>query len=118
MGSRITPDFPQEFADYWAVGFDWRSDESVLDRFDQFVAEIDGQTIRFLHVRSPELNAVPLLLNHSHPTSFVELRQAGRLLADSAFSRRGSHRCLPCRCCLAAGFRLLQPALSPLLESG
>ncbi|MEX3757328.1 epoxide hydrolase family protein [Mycobacteroides abscessus] len=78
----IAPDYLQELADYWAHGFDWRAHESDLNKFDQFVTEIDGQVIHFLHIRSPEPNAVPLLLNHSYPTSFVEFLQASRLLTD------------------------------------
>ncbi len=46
------------------------------------MTEIDGQTIHFLHLRSPEPDATPLLLNHSYPTSFVEFLAASRPLSD------------------------------------
>lgn len=78
----ITPDYLQELADHWATGFDWRVHESELNTYEQFVTEIDGQTIHFVHIRSPEPNAIPLLLNHSYPTSFVEFLEVSKLLTD------------------------------------
>src|SRR5215207_4582931 len=59
-------------AEYWRTGFDWRAQEARLNAFLQFTTEIDGQTIHFLHVRSPEPNALPLLILHGYPSSFVE----------------------------------------------
>jgi pimeloyl-ACP methyl ester carboxylesterase len=59
-------------AGYWREGYDWRAQEARLNAFPQFTAEIDGQTIHFLHARSPEPNALPLLLIHGWPGSFVE----------------------------------------------
>ncbi|WP_405136947.1 epoxide hydrolase family protein [Nocardia sp. NBC_01388] len=78
----IAPDYLHELATYWAEGFDWRAQEAELNRYPQFVTEIDGQTIHFLHLRSPEPNATPLLLNHSYPTSFVEFLAASGPLTD------------------------------------
>ncbi|MGW2231648.1 epoxide hydrolase family protein [Streptomyces formicae] len=71
-----------ELADYWADGFDWRAHEARLNAFPHFLTEIDGQTIHFLHIRSPEPDATPLLLNHSYPTSFVEFLEASGPLTD------------------------------------
>ncbi|MFD4377055.1 epoxide hydrolase family protein [Streptomyces sp. NPDC058486] len=78
----IPPAYLQELASYWSDGFDWRAHEARLNTFDQFVTEIDGQTLHFLHLRSPEPDAIPLLLNHSYPTSFVEFLQASGPLTD------------------------------------
>ncbi|WP_218003228.1 epoxide hydrolase N-terminal domain-containing protein [Nocardia concava] len=78
----ISPDYLRELAAYWADGFDWRAQEAELNRYPQFVTEIDGQRIHFLHLRSPEPNATPLLLNHSYPTSFVEFLAASGPLTD------------------------------------
>ncbi|MDM2420307.1 epoxide hydrolase [Mycobacteroides abscessus] len=78
----IAPDYLQALADYWANGFDWRAHESELNTFEQFITEIDRQTIHFLHIRSPEPNATPLVLSHSYPTSFTEFLEASKLLAD------------------------------------
>ncbi|MFH8483315.1 epoxide hydrolase family protein [Streptomyces sp. NPDC018055] len=78
----IPPAYLHELADYWANGFDWRAHEARLNTYPQFLTEIDGQTIHFLHLRSPEPDATPLLLNHSYPTSFVEFLEASGPLTD------------------------------------
>ncbi|WP_194813775.1 epoxide hydrolase family protein [Nocardia sp. XZ_19_385] len=78
----IATDYLHELAAYWADGFDWRAHEAELNRYPQFVTEIDGQIIHLLHLRSPEPNATPLLLNQSYPTSFVEFLQASGPLTD------------------------------------
>jgi pimeloyl-ACP methyl ester carboxylesterase len=62
----------QELATYWGKDFDWRAQEARLNSYPQFLTEIDGQTIHFLHVRSPEPSATPLLMTHGYPGSFVE----------------------------------------------
>ncbi|SFA97567.1 Pimeloyl-ACP methyl ester carboxylesterase [Amycolatopsis marina] len=62
----------RELAEYWANDFDWRAQERRLNEFPQFVTTIDGQDIHFLHVRSPEPDALPLILTHGWPGSFVE----------------------------------------------
>ncbi|MFC6015826.1 epoxide hydrolase family protein [Plantactinospora solaniradicis] len=59
-------------ADYWLEEFDWRAFEARLNAYPQFVTEIDGETIHFLHVRSAREDAVPLLLTHGWPGSVVE----------------------------------------------
>jgi pimeloyl-ACP methyl ester carboxylesterase len=62
----------KELATYWAGGFDWRAQEAELNSYPQFRTEIDGQTIHFLHVQSPEPHARPLILLHGWPGSVVE----------------------------------------------
>ena len=62
----------QELLAYWRDEFDWRAQEARLNAFDQFVTEIDGQRIHFVHHRSPEPDAVPLLISHGWPGSVVE----------------------------------------------
>jgi len=57
---------------YWRDGFDWRAQEARLNAFDQYVTEIDGQRIHFVHQRSPEPDATPLLISHGWPGSIVE----------------------------------------------
>ena len=59
-------------AEYWRTTYDWRKQEARLNAFPQFTTEIDGQTIHFLHVKSPEPNALPLLILHGYPSSIVE----------------------------------------------
>src|SRR5262249_1943821 len=52
----------RDMAGYWGNGFDWRKEEAKLNAFPQFTTTIDGQNIHFLHVRSPEPNALPVIL--------------------------------------------------------
>jgi pimeloyl-ACP methyl ester carboxylesterase len=59
-------------ADYWANGFDWRGQEARLNALPQFVTTIDGQDVHFLHIRSPEPGALPLIVCHGYPGSVVE----------------------------------------------
>jgi epoxide hydrolase len=62
----------RELAEYWKDGFDWRAYEARLNSYPQFVTEIDGQDIHFLHVKSTEPAAVPLILTHGWPGSVFE----------------------------------------------
>jgi epoxide hydrolase len=57
---------------YWRDQFDWRASEARLNSYPQFVTEIDGQQIHFLHVRSAETGALPLVLTHGWPGSVLE----------------------------------------------
>ncbi|SHN43513.1 epoxide hydrolase family protein [Cryptosporangium aurantiacum] len=68
----VPVDYLRDLAAYWADGYDWRAHEAELNRHPQFVTEIDGQRLHFLHVRSPHENALPLLLSHGWPGSVVE----------------------------------------------
>jgi microsomal epoxide hydrolase len=52
----------RELVGYWADGYDWRKHETRLNEFPQFTTTIDGANIHFLHVRSPEPDALPLIL--------------------------------------------------------
>ncbi|WP_410658736.1 epoxide hydrolase family protein [Amycolatopsis sp. lyj-112] len=72
----------KELAEYWADGFDWRAQEAELNEFPQFTTEIDGQTIHFLHVRSAEPDALPLILTHGWPSSPFEFRKIIGALTD------------------------------------
>ncbi|GAA0734915.1 epoxide hydrolase [Dactylosporangium roseum] len=62
----------EELAAYWLEQFDWRAVEDRLNSHPQFVTEIDGEQIHFLHVRSPKRDATPLILTHGWPGSVVE----------------------------------------------
>lgn len=62
----------EELLDYWREDFDWREHELRLNAFDQFKTEIDGVDVHFVHERSSNPDAVPLLLIHGWPGSFVE----------------------------------------------
>ncbi|MEO9330474.1 epoxide hydrolase family protein [Gordonia aurantiaca] len=59
-------------AEHWRIGYDWRAHEAKLNELDHHVTEIDGQRIHFVHVRSSEPDALPLILTHGWPGSFLE----------------------------------------------
>src|SRR3954452_7380273 len=62
----------QELARYWAADYDWRKCEARLSALPQFITEIDGLDIHFVHVRSKHENALPLVINHGWPGSIIE----------------------------------------------
>jgi pimeloyl-ACP methyl ester carboxylesterase len=62
----------QELARYWATGYDWRKCEARLNALPQFVTEIDGLDVHFIHVRSKHENAMPLIVTHGWPGSVIE----------------------------------------------
>jgi epoxide hydrolase len=72
----------KELAAYWADGYDWRAQEARLNQFPQHTTTIDGQTIHFLHVRSPEPDALPLLVTHGYPSSVAEFLEIIGPLSD------------------------------------
>ncbi|HEY3261553.1 MAG TPA: epoxide hydrolase [Pseudonocardiaceae bacterium] len=72
----------RELAEYWRTDYDWRAAETALNAFPQFVTEIGGATVHFLHVRSPEPDAVPLLLTHGWPGSVAEFLDVIGPLSD------------------------------------
>ena len=72
----------QELAGYWADGYDWRKQEAELNQYPQFTTTIDGANVHFLHVRSPEPDALALILTHGWPGSIVEFLDVIRPLAD------------------------------------
>ncbi len=62
----------ERLAQYWATEHDWRKIEARLNSFPQFVTEIDGVNIHFMHVRSKEPNALPVIVTHGWPGSIIE----------------------------------------------
>ncbi len=104
----------KSLADYWRNGFDWRAQEARLNAFPQFMTEIDGQPIHFLHVRSPEPDALPLIMSHGWPGSIAELMAIVGPLTDPA--AHGGDR--------ADAFHLVAPSLPgfgfsvPMRQSG
>jgi pimeloyl-ACP methyl ester carboxylesterase len=72
----------QELAAYWADGYDWRKQEARLNELPQFTTTIDGANVHFLQVRSPEPDALPLILTHGWPGSVVEFLNAIGPLRD------------------------------------
>ena len=62
----------QKLARYWATDYDWRKVEAKLNSLPQFVTNIDGVDIHFIHVRSKEKNALPVIVTHGWPGSIIE----------------------------------------------
>jgi pimeloyl-ACP methyl ester carboxylesterase len=62
----------QDLANYWGADYDWRKCEAGLNALPNFVTEIDGLDIHFIHVRSPHEDALPLIVTHGWPGSIIE----------------------------------------------
>jgi len=74
----------RELVEYWRRDYDWRAAEYELNQIPQFTTVIDGQQIYFMHVRSPEDDALPLILTHGWPGSVVEFLDVIGPLTDPA----------------------------------
>ena len=83
--SRGVPlDYLKQLAAYWRDGYDWRKHEARLNEHPQFTTTIDGQPVHYLHIRSPEPEALPLILTHGWPGSIVEFLDIIGPLSDPA----------------------------------
>jgi pimeloyl-ACP methyl ester carboxylesterase len=74
--------YVRDLAEHWRTGFDWRAQETRLNAFPQCTTTIDGQNVHFLHVRSPEPDALPLIITSGWPSSPAEFRAVLGPLAD------------------------------------
>jgi hypothetical protein len=74
----------QELARYWAADYDWRRCEAKLNALPHFMTEIDGLGIHFIHVRSDHDDALPLIVTHGWPGSFIERLKIIGPLTDPA----------------------------------
>jgi len=74
--------YTQELCDYWATDYDWRRFESALNAYDNFVTEVDGLDIHFIHVRSRHEDATPMILTHGWPGSVAEFMGVIEPLTD------------------------------------
>jgi pimeloyl-ACP methyl ester carboxylesterase len=75
--------YMKELAGYWLNEFDWRRTEKDINRYPNFVAEIDGHKVHFLHVRGSGRTSLPLMLIHGWPGSFLEMMKLFPLLANN-----------------------------------
>ena len=71
-----------ELVEYWRDEYDWRRAEAMLNAFDNFVTEVDGTRVHFIHARSPEPDALPLIVTHGWPGSVVEFMDIIGPLSD------------------------------------
>jgi hypothetical protein len=62
----------QQLAGYWMTDYDWRICEANVNALPQFIIEIDGLDIHFIHARSQHEDALPLIINHGWPGSIIE----------------------------------------------
>ena len=63
----------KELANYWLEEFDWRIIEKEINSFPNFIADVDGNQIHFLHIKSNKKNAIPIIITHGWPGSFLEM---------------------------------------------
>ncbi|MBN9098800.1 MAG: alpha/beta fold hydrolase [Pseudonocardia sp.] len=85
----------RELARYWGEEFDWRAVEARLNALPQFVTEIDGEDIHFVHVRSSRPDATPLVLTHGWPGTFVEYLDVIGPLTEPAADEPAFHVVIP-----------------------
>ena len=79
---RHRPVVSEELLTYWGETFDWREEERRLNQFDQYTTRIDGLDIHFIHQRSSEAHALPLLITHGWPSSIAEFAKIIGPLTD------------------------------------
>ncbi|MFQ6326934.1 epoxide hydrolase family protein [Nocardia sp. CWNU-33] len=110
----VPASYLKELAGYWVEKFDWRAQEAALNAYPQFTTTIDGQSLHFLHIRSVDQNATPLLLIHGWPSSVVDfLDLIGPLTDPKAYGNQD-----------APAFHLVIPSLpghgfsGPITEAG
>src|SRR5215208_7492258 len=81
----------QELARYWATDYEWRKCEAKLNALPQFMTEIDGLDIHFIHVKSDHQDGLPLIVNHGWPGSIIEqLKIIDRLTDPTAYGASAS----------------------------
>jgi pimeloyl-ACP methyl ester carboxylesterase len=78
----VPTDKLRALVDHWRHRYDWRRCEAMLNAFGQYKTAIDGLDIHFLHIRSPEANAMPMLLTHGWPGSVIEFHKVIGPLSD------------------------------------
>ena len=102
----------QELVRYWGSGYDWRKVEARLNALPQFVTNIDGVDIHFIHVRSRHPNALPVIITHGWPGSVIEqFKIIGPLTDPTAHGgRRMTLLTSSFRRCPGFGFSASQPA--------
>jgi hypothetical protein len=89
----------QELARYWGTDYNWRKVEARLNALPQFVTEIDGLDIHFIHIRSKHENALPLIVTHGWPGSFIEqLKIIDPLTNPTAHGASGSYDSTELKC--------------------
>ena len=81
-GTELT--YLQSLCEYWRDEFDWRVAEARFNAFPHFKTEINGEQVHFYHIRSPEPDAIPLIITHGYPGSVAEFLDLFGPLSDPA----------------------------------
>ncbi len=84
-------DYLRSLVTYWATDFDWRGQERWLNGFDHFRQNVDGSVMHYVHARSKRADAIPLLLLHGWPSSFIQMLKLIPLLTNPASDRPAFH---------------------------
>ena len=88
-------DYLRDLCAHWADGYDWRATERQLNLLPQFTTTIDGVDIHLVNLRSAHPDAIPLVLTHGWPGSFLEFEQVMAPLADGERSAESFHVVCP-----------------------
>jgi len=75
--------YMKELTDYWVNYFDWRKTESEINKYGNYIAQIDGYNIHFLHIKGKGEKPVPIILTHGWPSSFLEMLKIIPLLTEN-----------------------------------
>jgi pimeloyl-ACP methyl ester carboxylesterase len=75
--------FMKELQHYWLYHYDWRETENEINQYENYIAEIDGYNIHFIHKKSVGENAIPIIITHGWPGSFLEMMKLIPLLTES-----------------------------------
>jgi pimeloyl-ACP methyl ester carboxylesterase len=75
--------YMKELAGYWLNDFDWRKTETEINKYENFIAEIEGYKVHFLHIKGKGENSIPILITHGWPGSFLEMMKLIPLLTEN-----------------------------------
>lgn len=75
--------FMRELADHWLKEFDWRKVENEINAYPNFIADIDGNRIHFMHIKEKGKKSIPLMITHGWPGSFLEMMKLIPLLTQN-----------------------------------
>jgi pimeloyl-ACP methyl ester carboxylesterase len=75
--------YMKELTDYWVNYFDWRKTESEINKYGNYIAQIDGYNIHFLHIKGKGEKSLPIILTHGWPSSFLEMLKIIPLLTEN-----------------------------------
>src|SRR4030095_7760968 len=74
--------YTKELTEYWLNEFDWKRTEDDINSYPNYISEIDGTKIHFLHIRSKKKNPIPLIITHGWPGSFLEMMKLASFLTS------------------------------------